>query len=617
MCGIFGTINYAVADKQSVIQQLFHRGPDEQSYMGCGNVDLYHTRLAIQDLSPAGRQPMTHGDLHITFNGEIYNHMELRAKYGLTHPSRSDTMTILLLYEKLGLDMLREFDGMFAFCLYDTGKMKAYLVRDRAGKKPLFLWNKGDRFVFSSELNALNSLVRPSINTAAIADYLYLGYHYRTQTPYLDVTEVENGTVTEIDLQTYAIKRTQWFDMSACYLEKAALSREEAVRLLDEKLRLAVRRRIDSSDLEVGSFLSGGIDSGLITAMAAGYKKDLRTFTVRLPGAYDESVLAQSVAQKYETKHATIDISFTHLKNDFVRIVSNYGEPFFDSSAIPSYYVAKAARQHITVVLNGDGADELFGGYRRYVPFRYWDFFGKRRFSRMAANGLSGILPAAHEKQSVYNYLYRLVQFAGYDRPAQIYSAATTDLFVGFEGAFIKAPALTALTNMLSGVSGMPISSLDKILLADFNALLFSDLLPKMDIATMAHSLEGRSPFLSKELLEFAPSLPDKYKVHGSTTKFLLRVLAAKYLPGELIGQPKRGFEVPLKQWMDGELREITGDYLFGRGALLYPEVMDAGFVKDLFDRKVRVSDEKRAKMLYSLLCLEVWNRHVYRGAGA
>jgi len=608
MCGIFGTINYTVQDKEAVLRSLAHRGPDEQQFLSVGPVEWYHTRLAIQDLSPAGRQPMEHAGVYITFNGEIYNHQELREKYQLKHPSRSDTMTILLLYEKLGMDMLREFDGMFAFGLYDSVKGKVILARDRAGKKPLYLWSGGDSFVFSSELVALRRLLPLSLEESAIASYLYVGYHFGKTTPYRQVTELEHGTFTEIDLKTHQTSVSRWFDITNEYLHETPMSEEEALASLDERLHLSVRRRIDSSDLEVGAFLSGGIDSGLITAIAARYCPQLRTFTVSLPGAYDESALAAQVAGRYQTRHTTIPISFEGLESDFTKIVGAYGEPFFDSSAIPSYYVSREARKYITVVLNGDGADELFGGYRRYLPFRHYDFFAGRPLVKRLARSISSVLPMAHEKMSPYNYAYRLMQFAGYAQLADVYNAATTDLFVGFRGELTQEPDLRALTECLTRINGLPLSPLRKILLADFQALLPGDLLPKMDIATMAHSLEGRSPFLGKELLEFAPGLKDSYKIRGATTKYLLRTLAARYLPKDLIGQPKRGFEVPLKNWMDKELKAMTGDYLLGSAGALYPSFVRPAFVKDLFERKVAVPAEKRAKMLYALLCLEVWH---------
>ncbi len=610
MCGIFGTIHYPIEDKAAVLASLAHRGPDEQNLLCVGPVDFYHARLAIQDLSPSGRQPMESGEVYITFNGEIYNHWELREKHGLTHPSRSDTMTLLLLYRRFGMAMLEELDGMFALGIYDRHKGKVFLARDRAGKKPLYLWKAGRKAVFSSELGALRRALPLALNESSLAAYLYMGYHVGEATPYREVTELAPGSWTGIDQETGQTESRRWFDIQKYYSEPASLNEADALASLDERLHRAVRLRIDSSDLEVGSFLSGGIDSGLVTALASGYTHGLRTFTVQLPGAYDESPLAAQVAQRYDTRHTTIPISFDGLRDDFTRIIAGYGEPFFDSSAIPSYYVSREAKKHITVVLNGDGADELFGGYRRYLPFRHYDFFAPGPLVQPLARGLATLLPPGHEKKSAYNYVYRLLKFAS-ARGSEMYASATTDVFAGYAGTLKIAPDLTELNAELTAIAALPLSPLKKILAADFGILLPGDLLPKMDIATMAYALEGRSPFLGKDLLEFAPGLPDSFKIRGTRTKYLLRKLAERYLPPDLPGQPKRGFEVPLKDWMEGPLKEMCRGYLLESPGALFPALVDTNFVRDLIGGKVPVSDEKRAKMLYALLCLEVWYRHV------
>jgi asparagine synthase (glutamine-hydrolysing) len=608
MCGIFGAINHSViANMNQICDSLRHRGPDNQDYNKIDNVELFHARLAIQELNELGRQPMEHNGLHIVFNGEIYNHKELREKYQLQSESSSDTMTILLMYEQLGMAMLEEFDGMFAFCLYDANRRVVFFARDRAGKKPLYIWQENEKIVFSSELRALRDVLPLKVNKDIVSDYLYLGYNFQNITPYENVREVSGGTYIQLDLSTNELSEIKWFDIFKSYSKTTSYSADEALKQLDDYLHLAVRRRIESSDLDVGAFLSGGIDSGLITAIASEYHKNIKTFTVRMPGAYDESQLAALVAKRYQTQHHTIDISFDNLKNDFVKIVSNYGEPFFDSSAIPSYYVSKAAKEHITVVLNGDGADELFGGYRRYVPFQYLNFFDPNSSLKKALGLLSRVLPVAHEKKSKYNYIYRLSQLASYKDALKVYNASTTDLLVGFENEFIKPPILKDVREMLEKVNSLSITPLNKALLADYHALLFSDLLPKMDIATMAHSLEGRSPFLSKEILEFAPSLPDHLKVKGTNTKVLLRSLAHKYLPYELTHQPKRGFEIPLKNWVEHDLKSIVEDSIYSSNPF-YADFVKPSFVKNLYEKRLAVSDEKRAKILYSILCLEVWN---------
>ena len=607
MCGIFGTINYEIpVDQQEIFQGLWHRGPDEQDRQSIDNLHLYHTRLAIQDLSPSGKQPMEYNGLMIVFNGEIYNHLELREKYGLESASNSDTRTILMMYELIGMKMLEEFDGMFAFALYDLKNRMLYLARDRAGKKPLFIYRKGNTRMFSSELNILSQIASPEIDYAALSDYLYLGYHYRKSTPYLHVSELENGHYLKLDPQNMKEQDVTWFNIEEGYKQESKLNHEDAIAQLDHLLQLGVHRRMDSSDLDVGSFLSGGIDSGLVTAIAAKHANRLNTFTVRVPGSYDESGLAAKVAKSYGTNHTVVDIDFSNLQDDIETILSGHGEPNCDNSAIPSYYVAKAAKQHTTVVLNGDGADELFGGYRRYVPFRHLDFFQPNNLTKISAKILAGILPIANEKQSYYTYLYRLLKFASYTDVIKIYCSASSDLFVGFEDQFLRRPLMKEISSDLLAINKLPLSALNKILLMDFQSMLFSRLLPKMDTATMAHSLEGRSPFLSKELLEFAPGLPDHFKIHNVTTKSILRDLAVNYLPEELINQPKRGFEIPLRKWIDEELKTVINDYLLAKDTL-YSRIIKKSFIEDLLAKKIRVSDERRAKMLFCVFGLEVW----------
>ncbi|ALL05777.1 hypothetical protein AQ505_09895 [Pedobacter sp. PACM 27299] len=461
-------------------------------------------------------------------------------------------------------------------------------------------------------MNILSKVVRPEIDEAAIADYLYLGYHYRKATPYQGVSELENGCYLEIDTHTNLSKKVKWFDMAIYYQQENKLRYPDAIEMLDHHLHLAIKRRIDSSDLDVGAFLSGGIDSGLVTSIAAEHTTNLKTFTVKVEGSYDESHLAQKVAQKYSTNHTVVDITFSDLQKDIEKILINHGEPNCDNSAIPSYYVAKEAKKHITVVLNGDGADELFGGYRRYVPFKHFDFFNSGKVSTTAAKVLTSILPIANEKQSSYNYVYRLLKLAGYDDLLKVYNSASCDLFVGFEDQFIRKPLMKELTADLMTINQMPITSLKKIIFTDFQSMLFSRLLPKMDIATMAHSLEGRSPFLSKEILEFAPGLQDHFKIDKFKTKPILRDLAIRYLPEALINQPKRGFEIPLKSWVNGELKAIINDYLLAPDAL-YGKIIKQSFIEDLLQSKVKISDERRAKILFCIFGLEVWFKGCYR----
>ena len=611
MCGIAGSINFKLSYK-NIDQNMFHRGPDEQAGFIIDNIDLYHLRLSILDLG-GGRQPMhLNGRFTIVFNGEIYNHTDIRTMLNLKGNTASDTETILLLYQKYGTDLLKYLEGMFAFAIYDNQEKKIFIGRDRAGKKPVYYYNDREKIVFASELNCLKGLLPLQIETNHFYHYLRVGSFYGSLTPYKNVEELNAGHFLLIDCTTLQITKKCWWSINNFYLQTHKDRFEESMEKVDSYLNSAVKRRVESSDLEVGSFLSGGIDSGLTTAIASQYKNNIKTFTVSFDGEYDEAPLAKLVADKYQTNHTEIKISFDHLKNDLEKICCNYGEPFFDSSAIPSYYVSAAAKKHLTVILNGDGADELFGGYRRYVPFAKYDFFKKNIFIKNAASVAKNVLTPGNNKKSGYNYFYRLLSLAS-KNSLEIYLSAGVDIMENYETNIIDngTDYMQLMRNDFNAIANSDISGLRKIMNMDFNATLFSDLLVKMDIANMANSLEGRSPFLCKELLEYAPGINDRYKIRGGTTKYLLRQLSKKYLPPALINQPKRGFEIPLKNWVEHELKEVVNDYL-GSPAALSRQFIKPHFLDALLNNTIKISAEKRAKILWTLLSMEIWYKKVY-----
>ena len=614
MCGIAGAVNFKLS-YDTIKEKMLHRGPDEQNGFAADNVDLYHLRLSILDIG-GGKQPMQLDDRYtIIFNGEIYNHSDVRKQFDLVGKTSSDTETLLLLYRKMGADFLQYLDGMFVFIIYDRLEKKLFIARDRAGKKPFYYFYDEKKFVFASELNCLKGLLPLEMNTDNFYHYTRLGAFYRNLTPYKNVTELAAGTFLMIDCNNLSITEKRWWNIHDQYLNQHNDSLEESLHKVDEYLNTAVRRRLESSDLEVGCFLSGGIDSGLATAIGSQYNNRLKTFTVAFDGEYNEAPLAKLVADKYGTDHTEIKISFDHLKDDLEGILYNYGEPFFDSSAIPSYYVSKEARKYLTVIVNGDGADELFGGYRRYVPFSKYDFFKKNMLVKGGATFAKHILPPSNNKKSKYNYLYRLASLASKSN-LEIYLSAGVDIMEDYESNIIQPSFdyLQAMRTDFDLIAGSKLSGLSKIMNMDFDTALFSDLLVKMDIATMASSLEGRSPFLCKELLEYAPGMKDTHKIKGSSTKYLLRQLAKKYLPEELINQPKRGFEIPLKSWVENELKEIIFDYVASPNAL-NRQYINPKFTKKLLDNSVKMSAEKRAKILWMILCMEVWYKKNYLNA--
>ena len=571
MCGIAG-FNFKV-DKSHILKKLYHRGPDEEGFFEDGNFSFFHTRLAIQDIK-SGHQPFFYKNYMIVFNGEIYNHLDIRKNLDVNWTTNSDTETLLHLYIKYGEDMFDKIDGMFAFCIYDTAEKTLFLARDRAGKKPLYIYRKGDKFGFGSEINVFKFLDL-EVDKDDIRQFLSMGF---CESGYKEIKEFPAGHYGYFKTE---LKTSQYFDIMDFYkLPKINNPLEE----LDTILAKSVKNRLLSSDVEVGAFLSGGIDSGLVVAKASEYQK-LKTFTVRFDGQFDESGLATLVAKRYNTKHEIIDIKMD-VKDNIEKILLNYGKPFFDSSAIPSYFVSREARKYVKVVLNGDGADEIFGGYRRYVPLiKGWDKIAKY---------FSFILPFLNpQSRGKLMFVYRLIR-ASNKEGVEWYNTLLNDLFVdiySFDGAKIA--------KIDKFIKEIKLDSFEKLSFIDFE-LNLKGLLMKMDIATMSNSLEARSPFLSKYFLEFAPQIDKNQKI----SKNILRTLAKKYLPNKLLTAPKRGFEIPLTSWVNGELNEMIMSYL-NKG--FYKNFIDEKIVKNIIDRKIKIPEDRRAKILYLLFSLEVW----------
>ena len=600
MWGIAGLINFDNSFVNNIKKSLHHRGPDAQSYFQNRNLQLIHTRLSIQDIKN-GNQPFKINNYVIVFNGEIYNHIELRKKLkNYICKTQSDTETLLALFIEFGSSALEMIDGMFAFIIYDISSNKIILGRDRLGKKPIYLYKKNRQLFIASELNALSdSLPDLSVNDDAIATFLRAGFFVSSSTPYNFVEEVDPGHLFEINLSSLNVKKYKFFNKVDHYLNPLDINHTEALNQLDAILHKSVKDRLLSSDLDVGAFLSSGIDSSLIVAIASQYRKDIKTFTVKFKGVYDESIIARETSQKFSTNHHELEVSID-LKNDVEKILNTYGEPFMDSSAIPSFYISQEAKKHVTVILNGDGADELFAGYRRYVPAAHnWLKYAKY-FSM-----LSSFLPSSNFKMSNYNYLYRLITMSS-KNDLDLYLSSTNDIFEDFYRFGVKN-INSRILEVIIETKDKNLSTLSQSLILDSQLLLPSDLLKKMDIATMSNSLEGRSPFLSKYILEWAPRLSDKEKIKGLKTKFILRQLAKKYSFDKLYKMPKRGFEAPLKNWVENDLKENIYDRLSSKNSYT-SNFINQKVIRKLLSEKMSVSKEKRAKMLWTLYTLEVWN---------
>lgn len=602
MCAIAGSINCSDLDLSPLQNEQIHRGPDEQSTYSHNNLNFFHNRLSIVDIKNS-HQPFIYEDFVLIFNGEIYNHLELREELKeFQFKTAGDTETLLYLLIKYPLQVaLQKIDGMFAIALLNKKSNTLYLIRDRVGKKPLYYYFDNKRFLFASEIRAIYHTIKPKINENEIYNYLRVGYFFKS-TIYQNVKPLTSGTILKINLKTLKIKEEKYFNLFNLYKQTQNISLKDAIKKVDTLLHKSIKQRLLSSDLEVGAFLSSGIDSSLICAIASNYTKKLKTFTVSFEGAYDEAPLAKLTALKYQTDHKKITIK-TNLKNDIFKILSNYSQPFFDSSAIPSFYVSQEAKKHISVVLNGDGADEFFGGYRRYVASSGFFLQIAKKLSF-----LKPLLPKPHNKKTLYSHLYRLLEIASKKDYFSFYLSSTIDIFEGYENNILK-DFNDELKKHLHQIDALSVSALKKLMLCDDTSLLVYSLLVKMDIASMANSLEARSPFLSKYLLEFAPTLPDGFKINQRTTKYLLRELSKKYLPSKIINQPKRGFEIPLKNWIENDLKEVINDILQPNSYAF--NFINKEFGAKLLSNKINISAEKRAKMIWALFTIEVWKNNI------
>jgi asparagine synthase (glutamine-hydrolysing) len=609
-------------------EALRHRGPDDDGLWTDpqGDIGFAHRRLSIIDLD-GGRQPIANetGTVVTMCNGEIYNYRELCEELaGRGHQLRtnSDTEVIVHLYEELGIDFVERLRGMFAIALWDAAQRQLVLLRDRVGKKPLYYSESADEFLFASEIKGLIAAAKAplDLDRQSLFDYLSWGTIHAPATIYRQVRSVEPGQLLVIRDRRVARRQEYW---RLELLPKTEIRPDEAVEQIDGLLRESVRLRL-RSDVPVGAFLSGGIDSGVITALAAEYAPgQLITVTVGFEDAgFDERPLARQVAQRYSTDHHEIVIR-PEVARDLPVIADTYDQPFADSSAVPSFYVAQAAREFVKVALNGDGGDELLAGYRRYVAARlsgtlsWLDGTACRRGWQL----LHRLLPEPRGYRTGYAFAHRLVRGLAQD-PADRYWAWAVDVLSETEKADLSHPGRGS---WVSGAEPGPrladrlltelqdAGPVDRMLGMDFSLCLPHDLLVKMDIACMARGLEARSPLLDHVLAETVARYPEDVKLPGFQTKPLLRRLGRRYLPRGLCAAPKRGFEVPVVRWLRGELRSLCEDIMLSPSGLL-AEMFDRRALEELVHGGSRAEPARWGRQVWTLLMLGMWDRYARAG---
>ncbi|MEU2429702.1 asparagine synthase (glutamine-hydrolyzing) [Streptomyces sp. NPDC007861] len=617
MCGVAGIATTDVPDPAMVTTMcgiLAHRGPDGDGFHTGDHIALGMRRLAIIDVA-GGDQPVYSEDRSVVavFNGEIYNFAELRRELlsrGHTFRTGSDSECLVHLYEEHGDELVHHLRGMFAFALWDAKERRLLLARDRVGKKPLYYRATGEALMFASELKALTAVAPESREVDLVALHHYLTYQYvpAPWSIFRGIRKLPPGHVLTWQDGRMRVRRYWTPDFTPA----GPVDEREAAERTRELLLDATRVRM-VSERPLGAFLSGGIDSSaVVAAMARVAEGPVKTFAVGFDDArFDERVHARVVAQRYGTDHHEFVVGASAL--DILPTLAWYfDEPFADASAIPSFYVAKLSRQHVTVALNGDGGDESFGGYTRYalmartarfrVPGAVQPAFGHLgrllldterpgAYRRRAGLALS-MLGKSPERRYAW-----LMSYFTTDEKHAVYSAellrelSGTDSYALMDRAF-RASRADSLVNRLMDV--------------DVNTYLPGDLLAKVDITTMANSLEARSPFLDHRLMEWAARLPAHLKVRGGTTKYLLKKAMEDWLPPELLHRPKQGFGVPLGHWLRTGLRDVARDVLTDRTArsrgFFRPESVQA--LLDGHD-----AGENRTRQLWALMQFELWHR--------
>ena len=623
MCGICGKIYFdpeRLVTQQEVLQMshtLAHRGPDGEGVWANGHVGLAHRRLAIIDLRAVAAQPMSNADgsVWITFNGEIYNFRELRADLearGYRFRTQSDTEVIIHTYEAYGRDCLARLRGMFAFAIWDARTRVLLLVRDRVGKKPLFYWIGHDRLLFASEIKALlvDRAVPLSPDPRAIDHFLALHYVPAPNTAFQGIYKLPAAHWLEV--RHGQIETGRYWQLH--YTPKQPLTEQDAMAELRWRLAEAVRLRL-VSDVPLGAFLSGGIDSSAVVAyMAQEAASPVRTFAVGFEEkAFDERPFARIVTERYGTEHTELVVK-APVTDILPRLVWHYDEPFGDASAVPSYAIAALTRQYVTVVLNGDGGDENFAGYDRYFMHRmlcHGDKVPRQVWRTIAV--LTRRLPVAWHHHMFYRRLAkaaellaqvperRYVRWFGLCTPEERHHLYTATFRTTVGGSDPEA--------LFVEVFGQSDAEewTDAALAADVQLYLADDLLVKMDRATMAHSLEARSPFLDHSLMEFVASLPAHFKLAGRNKKYLLKAALRGVLPDVVLDRPKMGFSAPIAHWFCDELREMAYD------VLLSPTALQRGYFRkqamaQLLDEHC-TGRQDHAETLWQLLVLELWHR--------
>ncbi|GFH62960.1 MAG: Asparagine synthase (glutamine-hydrolysing) [Candidatus Desulfovibrio kirbyi] len=631
MCGIAGICRLNTTEPLSpeagtlvtgMCDRMVHRGPDGSGMWQSGPVCLGHRRLSIIDLA-GGAQPMsdTTARLTITFNGEIYNFKELKeelAQRGARFQTNSDTEIILEAYKFWGADCLARFDGMFAFALWDSDNQRLFCARDRFGKKPFFYTVQQNCLYFASELTALTAVLRGlefTLDTKAVMRYLAYEYVPTPQTVYREITGLPPAH--HLLLENGRVHNAPYWDMPAPD-ERDSRDERELCAELYRLLSRAVRRRM-ISDVPLGVFLSGGIDSSIVAGLMAEQSvAPVKTFSIGFREAsYDESQYARTAAEAFGTEHFERVLSADECADILPGTVSRMDLPMADASVAPTALLSKITREHVTVALGGDGADELWAGYEHYIGFKAAEWYNALpSFARRRViEPLARCLPASADY--INPCLAAATFLCGARAPAHfrvqaMLTAFTPDLQreilnpdwcdTHFLREQLFAPTREHFDHWRPPEAAEPTARAFYVYARQF---MLDDILVKVDRCSMLHSLEVRAPFLDKDVAEFAARLPLRHKLRGFQRKYLLKKAFAELLPPKILRRNKRGFQIPVADWLRGKMRPLMEDML-SEDRLRAQGIFNANAVRVLMDNHISGKADMR-KQLWTLLVLQLW----------
>ncbi|PWT97798.1 MAG: asparagine synthase (glutamine-hydrolyzing) [Bacteroidetes bacterium] len=633
MCGITGfcDFNRKVTEQElrSATDSMLHRGPDDS---GTGIYETDHVRiglgqrrLSIMDISPLGHQPMVDpsGKYAVILNGEIYNFKEIRKPLedlGYKFKSESDTEVVLVAIKHYGLKIISQFIGMYVIVFWDHENEKLYIIRDRAGVKPLYYYHSGNCLLFASELKAFfhYSNFEKNVNPSAVQLFFKYAYIPAPHTIFEKTYKLPPAHTMEIDCKSQSIKLHKYWDVYHYYnQEKLDISEEESLREIEKLLISSFNYRM-VSDVPVGLFLSGGYDSSCVAAiLQATNKEKIKTFTIGFKEkAFDEAVYAKKVANHLQTDHHEYYCTHKEAIDIIPQLPFIFDEPFGDPSSIPTVLVSRFARQSVTVALSADAGDEVFGGYNRYgylQKIRKTNRYIPSFLRGTASSALNKIdvrkIPGLTTKTGIhhkYRMLADVIHTEDIYEQNLILSSHYRDkqlerLLLSPEAYPENKTSFSSLDDLSSHNDYM-----SKILALDYKTYLPDDILVKVDRATMSVSLEGREPFLDQRIIEFVARLPIEYKIRNGEKKYLLKKITHKYLPREIMERPKMGFGVPIGAWLQKELRPLLEEYV-EPNSIRQNELLNADFITKSKAKFLANPDEKEGLKIWLLLMFQMW----------